>query len=168
MGGGLTIESIETGGIKVSFTVLAPACPPQADSQMGQIPFLPMNLKILLAEDDDDVANLVTILLSEQGITVVRAENGALAIEQLKAQSFDLVLMDLHMPVMDGHTAVTNIRDSGDATPVIIMTASAGDADRIRADQLSCDGYLVKPVDLTGLMELFAGVLNSDNIKSTR
>ena len=166
MGGSLTIQSIESGGARVSFTVLAPECTLQTVSHLEQIPVLPSNVKVLLAEDDDDVANLVTILLSEQGINVVRAQNGALAIEQLKAQSFDLVLMDLRMPVMDGHTAVTKLRDSGDATPVIIMTASASDADRIRADQLSCDGYLVKPVDLAGLMELFDQILNSDDVES--
>jgi len=168
MGGSLTINSNEFGGTKVSFTILAPECPLQAVSQTAQIPALPPDLKILLVEDDDDVAILVTILLSELGFGVVRTENGALAIQQLKAQSFDLILMDLHMPVMDGHETVTKIRESGDDTPLIIMTASVGDADRIRASDLNCDGYLVKPVDLLSLMELISQVIKPDEVQSTR
>lgn len=150
MGGELLLKSQFGEGTQVTFELMAPRVSLQEISE-GHIQMLD-NVSVLLVEDDADIAGLVLLMLTEKGLDVSHAENGVVALEIMAEQRFDLVLMDLNMPVMDGYQTVQALRERGDATPIVIMTASALDVDRSRAEELACDGYLVKPVDIEDIL----------------
>ena len=114
-------------------------------------------LRILLAEDNVVNQKLVVRLLEKQGSAVVVANNGREALERLDRESFDLVLMDVQMPEMDGFEATAAIRGreelSGKHTPIIAMTAHAMQGDRERCLEGGMDGYTAKPIRLGELFE---------------
>lgn len=114
-------------------------------------------LKVLLTEDDP-INQLVAVnMLKRLGHTVTIAGNGQIALDHLREGPFDLVLMDVQMPVMDGFTAVAEIRkreaDTGRHTPVIAMTAHALTGDRERCLAAGMDDYLSKPIRAGALAE---------------
>jgi len=116
-----------------------------------------------LAEDNLVNQKLASRLLENQGHLVVVAPDGAQALETLAKQSFDLVLMDAQMPVMDGFEATAAIRRLEEATgahiPIIAMTAHAMVGDRQRCLQAGMDGYIAKPVHAHELFETIETVL---------
>ena len=107
-------------------------------------------LKILLAEDNEVNQFLATTLLEKEGHRVVVAANGQEALDVLEKEPFDLVLMDVQMPVMDGFEATARLRareeQTGKHIPVIAMTAHAMKGDRERCLAAGMDGYVSKPV----------------------
>lgn len=84
---------------------------------------------------------------------MLHASNGLEAVEIVRTQPVDLVLMDMKMPVMDGRTATSEIRKFNAEIPIIALTAHAFDADRIAALKADCDDYLVKPINGAKLMQ---------------
>jgi len=104
-------------------------------------------LRVLLVEDNDFNVQVASELLAEAGLQVEVAENGALAVDRAGTAAFDLILMDMQMPVMDGIDATVRIRELGCATPVIAMTANALQADQDRCAAAGMNDYLAKPVD---------------------
>ncbi|HIJ95144.1 MAG TPA: response regulator [Desulfuromonadales bacterium] len=108
------------------------------------------SLSILLAEDVPINQELATIVLEQMGHRVTLAVNGAEAVEQFGNNSFDLVLMDMQMPLMDGLQATRAIREqeqrSGRRTPIIAMTANASENDRQNCLASGMDDFIVKPV----------------------
>jgi two-component system, sensor histidine kinase and response regulator len=122
-------------------------------------------LRILLADDSPDNRMLVRAYLKQTPYQLEEAENGAIAFGKYTAGSFDLVLMDIQMPVLDGYAAVRRIRaweqDHGAPhTPVIALTASALDDDVRRAAEAGCDRHLSKPVKKATLLEAIAQAVN--------
>lgn len=154
MGGVMSIQSELGQGTEISFSIMAPQLEDQPLAPGSPLVSEPAELKLLFAEDDEDIAALTCLLLEESGVAVTHVNNGERALQALQQNKFDLVLMDLHMPVMDGYTAVKHIREGGNNIPLIIMSASANAADQERAQQLGCDGYLVKPVDIQDLIAM--------------
>jgi len=120
-------------------------------------------LRILLAEDNLVNQKLASRLLENQGHMVVVASDGAQALDTLEKQSFDLVLMDAQMPVMDGFETTAAIRRLEQSTrahiPIIAMTAHAMVGDRQRCLQAGMDGYIAKPVHAHELFETIETVL---------
>ena len=120
-------------------------------------------LRILLAEDNLVNQKLASRLLENQGHMVVVAADGAQALDTLKKDSFDLVLMDAQMPVMDGFECTAAIRRLEQNTrahmPIIAMTAHAMVGDRQRCLQAGMDGYIAKPVHAHELFETIETVL---------
>jgi two-component system sensor histidine kinase/response regulator len=120
-------------------------------------------LRILLAEDNQVNQMLASRLLEREGHTVVVAGDGAQALDTLGSQSFDLVLMDAQMPVMDGFEATAAIRrleeNTGTHIPIIAMTAHAMVGDRQRCLRAGMDGYIPKPVNAHELYETIETVL---------
>jgi PAS domain S-box-containing protein len=118
------------------------------------------SLHILLAEDNRVNQKIATRLLEKRGHQVIMAGTGEEALAALAQRSFDLVLMDVHMPGMDGFEATTAIREREKITglhlPVIAMTALAMKGDRERCTAAGMDGYLSKPIDLQKLDEVLA------------
>ena len=118
------------------------------------------SLSILLAEDNRVNQKIALRLLEKRGHHAVLAVNGKEALEALAQASFDLVLMDVHMPDMDGIEATIAIREKEKSTglhqPVIAMTALAMKGDRERCLAAGMDGYLSKPIDLQQLDDLLA------------
>jgi CheY-like chemotaxis protein len=119
---------------------------------------------VLLAEDHPTNQKVVQLILQSVGVDPVIVENGALALEALKKQRFDVVLMDMQMPELDGLSATAMLRayerETGAArTPVIMLTANALD-EHIRAGQeAGADGHLSKPIRAMGLIEAIAQVI---------
>jgi CheY-like chemotaxis protein len=115
-------------------------------------------LRVLLAEDTPANQKLVTYILGKRGHNVEVVQNGKLALEALCRHDFDVVLMDVQMPVMDGFQATQAIRKLPDAkkarTPIIAMTAHALKGDAERCLGASMDGYISKPVKGEELIEL--------------
>jgi signal transduction histidine kinase len=158
MGGELRIESQVGQGTKVSFQMHAPIV--DGYEPVNTLEGMPVkSLSILLAEDDADIADLVCMMLIEKDILVDHVENGAQAIEALSAKHYDLVLMDIHMPIMSGYEALAELKEQGNPTPVVVMSASSVDADRSRAIDLGCRAYLVKPVDIDDIIGIVDQVI---------
>ena len=104
--------------------------------------------RILLAEDNDLNQQVACELLGDAGLTVEIAENGAIAVDMVQAAQYDLVLMDMQMPVMDGIAATREIRRLGfTGLPIVAMTANAMQADRERCLDAGMNDYLAKPID---------------------
>jgi CheY-like chemotaxis protein/HPt (histidine-containing phosphotransfer) domain-containing protein len=115
-------------------------------------------LHILLADDSHDNRMLIEAYLKKTRHTVDHAEDGAIAVEKVKANRYDLVLMDIQMPVMDGYTAVRTIRAweraRGTARmPIIALTASALEESVHRSLEAGCDAHVAKPVRKATLFE---------------
>ena len=102
-------------------------------------------MKILLAEDEKDLREVVTAYLEYQGHHVVAVPNGAQAMEKASSDAFDAIVMDIMMPVMDGIAAMKEIRASGNTIPAIFLTAKAEVSDRVEGLDAGADDYLTKP-----------------------
>ena len=110
------------------------------------------DLNILIAEDNDSNYLLIKKLLKDNQLT--RAITGVEAIEKIKAQTFDIVFMDIRMPVMNGLEATSLIREFNQTTPIIALTANAFDSDRENALAAGCNHFMTKPVKKRELMDL--------------
>ena len=100
---------------------------------------------VLIAEDNDSNFILMSYILKKY-YTYDRAKNGKEAVEKMKAGHYDLVLMDIKMPIMDGLEATKAIKAAHPDLPVVALTANAFDSDRQLALQAGCDDFLSKPV----------------------
>lgn len=112
--------------------------------------------KILLAEDTPDNQMLISMYIRRTGAEVTVVENGKLACDLAMAEDFDLILMDMQMPVMDGVQATRRLRDAGYDKPIVALTANALQQDKEKCEQAGTDDYLTKPLDLAN----FHAVLN--------
>jgi two-component system sensor histidine kinase/response regulator len=113
-------------------------------------------LRVLLVEDNDLNQQVASELLGDAGIQVAIAGNGAIAVDMVKAGDYDLILMDMQMPVMDGVTATVRIRADGCQLPIIAMTANAMQADRDKCVAAGMDDYLAKPIDPDEMFSVLA------------
>jgi len=130
----------------------------------------PTMIRVLLAEDNDINALIATRMLQQLGAEVTRAVTGAEALERIAEQPFDIVFMDVQMPVMDGYEATLALRarerqiaaipgrgySGRDPVPVIALTANVLPADRARCDAVGMTDYLAKPVVAADLAAMFA------------
>jgi len=129
---------------------------------------------ILVAEDVEMNQQLIWHILESNGAQVVIARNGAEALEQVKKQIFDCVLMDVQMPVMDGIMATEQIRNLADpllsAIPIIALTANCNSADLIKYEKAGMDDFLAKPVVEANLLNTilsYSGDLKSGKTVAT-
>lgn len=111
-----------------------------------------MKSKVLVVEDYEDTREFMKFILQDYGFDVAEATNGFEAIEAVKQQAPDLILMDISMPGMDGLTAARKIREQngGRRTPIIAITAY-GEAAKKKAIEAGCDASLSKPIDFADL-----------------
>ena len=109
-------------------------------------------LKIMIAEDDQELRQLFQHVLVKNGYSVRGVSNGQEALDAMETEYFDLIISDIMMPVMDGYTFVRHLRDVGNNTPVLMITAK--DAfDDMRLGFLSgTDDYMVKPVNVNEMV----------------
>ncbi|GAA4405061.1 hypothetical protein GCM10023187_23110 [Nibrella viscosa] len=113
-------------------------------------------VKILLVEDYPVNVNVALKFLGKWGIEVDVAENGLIGLEKFLAGRYDLVLMDLQMPIMDGYTATEKIREAGSQTPIIALTASATYSNKDRAISAGINDYVTKPFNPKELFQKIA------------
>lgn len=168
MGGSIQVES--TQGVGTKFTVdISFDMASESDVYRDQISEQPDVLeklegkRILLAEDNDLNAEIAIELLAEQKIITDRAEDGAECLDKLeKADSgyYDMILMDIQMPVMDGYDAAARIRRMKDekkaSIPIIAMTANAFAEDRQKAISMGMNDHVAKPIDMNVLLPVIA------------
>ena len=102
-------------------------------------------MKILLAEDEKDLREVVSAYLEHKGCQVDAAGNGREAAEKAAADFYDVIVMDVMMPEMDGIAAMRRIRETGNTTPAIFLTAKAEIGDRVEGLDAGADDYLTKP-----------------------
>ncbi len=109
-------------------------------------------MKLLLAEDEEDLAEVVAEMLRVSGYEVDAVENGKEAVEKATTNAYDAMIFDIMMPVMDGITAVKEIRRMGDHTPALFLTAKTEVNDRIEGLDAGADDYLTKPFAMGELL----------------
>jgi CheY-like chemotaxis protein len=118
--------------------------------------------RILLTDDNALNRKIIRLMLTPLGCEITEAANGQEALDQLAAQTFDLVLLDAHMPVMDGVEAIRRIRTTHEhwrTLPVIALTADAMAGDRDKYLAMGMSEYLSKPVDKHALIATMSGLL---------
>lgn len=113
--------------------------------------------RILLAEDGACIRRLIEHMLGKTGAEVVSVENGQLAVDAfaqaiLSGNPFDLVLMDIEMPILDGYGAASALRSRGWDGPVVALTARDDAGDRTKCLEAGCSDYLRKPFDAPSLI----------------
>jgi signal transduction histidine kinase/ActR/RegA family two-component response regulator len=117
-----------------------------------------LNCRVLLVEDGVDNQRLIRFVLEEAGAEVALAGNGQEGVEQAAAAvrsgaPFDIILMDMQMPVMDGQQAARTLRQQGIEVPIVALTAHAMDGDRERCLVAGCNAYLTKPISRARLLQ---------------
>jgi signal transduction histidine kinase/CheY-like chemotaxis protein len=128
----------------------AAAAAAPANDERAEAPALQLGMRVLLAEDNPVNALLARALLARSGCQVMTVANGAEAVHALSEAPYDIVLMDVHMPEMDGYAATRAIRAAGGrmaATPVIALTAAAMEEDRRACAAAGMDDFITKPLD---------------------
>lgn len=108
---------------------------------------------ILLVEDNEMNRDMLSRRLERRQYQVITADNGDSAVELAKSESPDLILMDMELPIKDGWTASTEIKQNSNI-PIIALTAHALSGDREKALDAGCDSYATKPIDFKGLLTL--------------
>lgn len=121
--------------------------------------------RILLVEDGDTNRKLIQIVLTRAGLVVETAENGQIGMERALREPFDLILMDMQMPVMDGYTATMFLREEGYSGPIVALTAHAMKGDEVKCQQAGCSDYLSKPVDSDLLLSTISRWLARGDLK---
>lgn len=109
-------------------------------------------LKILIAEDDRELRQLFSHVLTKNGYAVKGVSNGQEALDALDGEYYDLIISDIMMPVMDGYELVRQLREAGDKTPVLMITAKDAFDDMRVGFQSGTDDYMVKPVNVNEMV----------------
>ncbi len=147
--GSTFVVSVEVGRVETTRIIpLVGEYPQAATFDKGTL----QGIKVLVAEDSLDNQLLITRILKRAGASVDLAENGADAIKQALGSDYDLVLMDMQMPVLDGFDATTELRRRGYKRPIIALTAHAMREEREKSLRAGCDDHLTKPVNFKHLV----------------
>jgi signal transduction histidine kinase/FixJ family two-component response regulator len=163
MGGDVTVESTLGKGSVFSLTFLAAPASGQAvtaETLSSQEPSHSIaGLRVLLADDNRVNREVVKLFLSSHNVRITEAENGREVLDALERATFDIVLLDIHMPVMDGTEALKTLRGSNTPykdIPVIALTADAMAGDRERYLGMGANAHITKPIDQGDLLSAIA------------
>ena len=166
LGGTITVESLQgigsqfcvsisTGKINQSQLIVGePESPDKVDNIIYQYDHsCIVKGSILIAEDNEDNQQLLSILLSEIGAEITFVENGQEAIDKTRGKTYDLILMDMQMPVMGGIEATKILRQSNYTNPIIALNANAMQSDYDACVYAGCDDFLTKPINKDKLFQ---------------
>ena len=117
-------------------------------------------LQILIADDVEANREYFSHVLHRSGAVCHQVNDGQQAVSACSTKSFDLVLMDMQMPVMDGYEATATLRSQGVSKPIIAITANGTEDDKARCKSVGCNGYLTKPISIAGLLNGIANQLS--------
>ena len=133
---------------------LTPTITPDSEALSG--------VRVLVAEDDDFIKKIITVYIKRLGSSIVLVNNGLEALAALDQQRFDIVLMDLHMPDMDGYETTLEIRKQTHYAqlPVIAFSASIAEEDKQRCLASGMNGFVIKPINISALLATFKQHLN--------
>lgn len=171
LGGEITVNS--TPGTGSRFTVTVDTGPLSEDTLLHALPerrtkpagspvitdYRMLGGHILLVEDAPDSRALFTSYLQRTSAQVDTVDNGQAAVEAALESPYDLILMDMQMPVMGGMEAVQRLREAGYDKPIVMLTANAFREDRARCLEVGCNGFIPKPVRLAAFLESIAPFL---------
>ena len=169
MGGDITVETEKGKGTEFTITVSFPLAEPEEEicfSEGDDVSF--EGMRALLVEDNMVNMEIAQMLLDQAGFLIETAENGKIAVEMTEASEpgyYDVILMDIQMPVMDGYQATQAIRSLPDAglagIPIIAMTANAFQEDIKKAEEAGMNGHISKPLDIPNMTATLQHVLKS-------
>ncbi|MCK4708277.1 MAG: response regulator, partial [Gammaproteobacteria bacterium] len=155
MGGAIDVASTEGLGSRFIVNVILPVVDVETEVIEKSVQVIHDKLRILVFEDDKISRLAVTALLNGHGHSVTVVENGKVGVELLKKENFDVILMDIHMPVMNGIEATYLIKDQKLSTaPVIGMTASVMNDEKESYFETGLDALVEKPINFEYLMEV--------------
>jgi PAS domain S-box-containing protein len=140
---------------------------PLATSEQAHWVF-PDATRVLVVDDGPENRELVKLILEENGLQVELAENGQIGLDKGLAGQFDLVLMDMQMPVMDGYMATRLLRERGFGNPIFALTAHAMKGFDQEIAAAGCTGYLTKPIDIDSLLQSIADALGGRRVTGAR
>jgi CheY-like chemotaxis protein len=129
-----------------------------------------LQANVLVAEDNPVNQKLLRLILEKAGVTVDLVENGVAAVDAAlfareTGHPYDLVLMDMFMPILDGHTATHQLRTLDYRGPIVALTASAMAEDREKCLAAGCDDFLTKPIDRKRLLEVVKSAVGNGGKK---
>ena len=117
---------------------------------------------MLVADDSPDNLELIGFMLKSNGATLEQVTNGAEAFRRGMSGHYDVVLMDVQMPIMDGYAATRSLREAGFKTPVVALTAHAMAEERARSIASGCDNHLTKPFSEIDLVNTLTQILRME------
>ena len=180
LGGDITVESEPGVGSVFRVTVNAGSAvgvawiTPEQALAVANLPLKQENTdwifpaaRILVVDDGPENREFVKVVLEEHGLTIDEANNGRIAVEMATATNYDLILMDVQMPEMDGLTATQTLRDSGLKTPILALTANAMQGFEQELLAAGYTDYMTKPIDLDLFISKLAQLLNAKPKQNT-
>ncbi|QDV85950.1 response regulator [Planctomycetes bacterium TBK1r] len=169
-GGSTFTLSIKTGDVAEA-TEIRPTGERQLDTETTSSSTVRLNAHVLIVDDRRDIRFLSKHIINKAGGRVTEAEDGVLAIESVKqaaerGETFDLILLDMQMPNMNGYETARQLRQLGYAGPIIALTADAMQGDMNKCLQAGCNDYLSKPIDKSMMLEKIAAFVNTSKQRS--
>lgn len=161
MGGNLTVSSEPTMGS--TFTAVVKFSAATEIKTTPKLDFHPVDLNILVAEDNSLNQTIIAKMLEKLGARATIAENGQVALDHLEQRAYDLVLMDIQMPVMDGLAAVKVLREQSSSQLVYALTANATEEYREQAMEAGMDGFITKPISIAKLQSTLREISATSN-----
>jgi len=125
-------------------------------------------LKVLIAEDDRELRQLFAHVLTRHGYTVIGVSNGQEALDAMENDYFDLIISDIMMPVMDGYELVRELREVGNTTPVLMITAKDAFDDMQKGFMTGVDDYMIKPINVNEMVLRVGALLRRAQMVSDR
>lgn len=158
LNGDVTVLLNEEGGCTFTFSLVAESPFPshlhkRPDQRPDDMSKMLEGITILLAEDALDNQLLVATILGDHGAKVEIAQNGKIAIKKAFEKKYDIILMDLQMPLMDGYQATRILRNEGFRQPIVALTAHAMVSERLKTREAGCDFHLTKPINPEELID---------------